>query len=1181
MARLSLSLLGPFQVMLDDEPVSGFESNKARGLLAYLAVEANRPHLRETLAGLLWPNSPDRVARGNLRHTLSNLRQAIGDHDAEPSFLSITRDTIQFNSASDHVLDVDIFTKQISAGESDHSEIGRLETALSLYRGSFLEGLSISDTVAFEEWALFKREHLGRLAFGAFGRLAALHEGRGEYDQAQTYAWRQVELEPWDEEAHQRLMRLLALSGRRSAALAQFETCRRLLAKELGVEPAAETTRLYQQIRDGKLGEPKSPTTRSVGPPPRPPTFLGEEEPSEEERSPFVAREQELARLDRFLDMALAGQARVVFVTGGPGSGKTVLVQEFVRQAMESHEDLAVTFGNGNAYTGAGDPYLPFLETMGMLTGDVEARWAGGSITRDHAIHLWNLLPDAVEALVEHSPDLIDRFVPGGPLLARAQAFALAGGVWLTRLQELLERQAAQPAQAEVEQADLFEQYVRVLRTLAQEHPLVLVLDDLQWLDIGSINLLFHLGRRLKGSRILLLGAYRPDDVAIGRDGQRHPLEPVINEFGLAFGELEVDITQAQGQHFVDSLLNSEPNRLGAEFRETLFRHTEGHALFTVELLRGLQERGDLLRDASGHWVEGPTLDWETLPARVEAVIAERIGRLREECRATLEVASIEGEEFTAEVVAQVLDEEEGEVIRRLSGELAKRHLLVVAQRRQQIDGRRLSRYRFRHYLFQRYLYTRMDEVERAHLHEATGEAMERMYGEGAPEFAVPLARHFEEAGATEKAVYYMQQAGQRALRLSANHEAIAHFRRGLELLETLPDTRERAQRELSLQLGLAVPLMATSGYFSPDVKRTYDRAMALCQEVGDEPQLFPTLTMLNTYYGIGGDYTTAVALAKQAIELADQSGDPLLACPAHVSLAWVVLLLGKFACAGEHLQQAIDTYDHKHHSRLAFVTGVEPGVTALAWLGYNLWFLGYPDQALQRSRQALALARQVGSLHTLAFALNATSYAFGYFHRRISEAMERSGESMVLSREKGFGFQLGPATITHGWTLAAMGRSEEDIAQIQETLEAALDAGVRAFSSLHLCLLADALWRAVQAEAGLEAASNGLLLAAQTGEHSMDAELHRLRGELRLVQGRAREAEASFREAIEIACQQEAKSWELRAATSMSRLWGRQGKRDEARQLLAPVYDWFTEGFDTRDLQEAKSLLEELSLPG
>jgi len=1148
MARLSLSLLGPFQVLLDDEPVSGFESNKARGLLAYLAVEANRPHLREALAGLFWPNSPDRAARGNLRHTLFNLRQAIGDHDADPSFLSITRDTIQFNSASNHVLDVDIFTKGLAAGESDHSEIGRLETALPLYQGSFLVGLSISDTAAFEEWALFKREQLGRLAFGAFGRLAALHEGRGEYDEAQTYSWQQVELEPWDEEAQQRLMRLLALGGRRSAALAQYETCRRLLAEELGVEPAAETTRLYHQIREGKLDEPKSPTTRSLGLPPRPPTFLGEEEPPEKERAPFVAREGELAGLDRFLDMALAGQGRVVFVTGGPGSGKTVLAREFIRRAMETHPDLVATLGNCNAHTGISDPYLPFLETVGMLTGDVEARWAGGTITTEHARRLWDLIPDSVQALLDAGGDLIDLFVPGDALLRNARTVASEGTEWLSRLAKRVERKAAGPGSAGLGQINLFEQVTGLLHDVSRQRPLIVVLDDLQWADNGSISLLFHLGRRLAGSRILIVGAYRPGDVAMERDGERHPLDPILNEFRSDFGAIEIDLAQADGRQFIDALLDRELNHLDGAFRETLYRHTGGHPLFTVELVRGLQERGYLVRDGAGRWIVGPELDWESLPARVEAVIEERISRLPVDCQAILAAASVEGEEFTAEVVARAVVGDVEAIIQRLSDELGATHRLIAAHSVQRVGSRNLSRYRFRHFLFQRYLYDSLDVVQRARLHETVGNALEDLHGEGEPEIAVQLARHFEAARLPDRAADCRLLAGKRAMWLAAHEEAIAHFTSGLELLEKLPDTPERAGRELLLRVSLSSPLKFSRPRSHQEaLQLNITRVRELCRQPGETPESLPGLFGASWYFCVHKEYQTAHELAERSLALTQRMDEPRFLARAHLDMGAVLSCLGRFAPARVHFEQAIAHYE-SHLDRaqtLLYVFDVKV-MSLSVGATHTLWPLGYPDQALLWIREAIALASELDHSIPMGYALYPAAVNDA-LRGQYGAARERAEACIALAAKHRIPRWEVSATALRDWAMVMEGEDEQ-VSRMAKVVAGWARQDRFGLPVFFPGLLAEACTEVEWKEEGLRSVEEALDTANRTGEGIILAELHRLKGELLLMRDEdAAGAEACFQQALDIARRQEAKSWELRAATSMSRLWGRQGKRSAA----------------------------------
>ena len=491
----------------------------------------------------------------------------------------------------------------------------------------------MSDSAPFEEWLTLKREQVNRRMFRALRSLADHFERQGDYEQARNYAQRQVEREPWQEEAHQQLMRVLALGGHRAAALAQFETCRRLLATELDVAPARETVLLYEAIRDGKLIAPHLAAT--------PAAHSGAT--GGEPAGPLcVARERELERLSGFLDKALAGAGRVAFVIGEAGSGKTVLLDEFARRSLAAHADLLAANGRCNATTGYGDPYLPFLEILHLLTGDLEDGPAAGMITQEGARRLYSALPDTAQALLDHGPDLIDRFVPGAALMARLQALGRGPAA---RLEALLRRHETHPA-ASVRQNDLFGQFTRVLQTLSHLHPLLLVLDDLQWADAGSIALLFHLARRLTGQRILIVGAYRPDDLAAGRDGGRHPLEAVIHELQRDYGDIHVDLSQSDGRQFVEALLDTEPNRLEPAFRQTLYQHTEGHPLFTVEFLRGLQERGDLIQDDAGRWAVGARLDWETLPPRVEAVIAERIGRLPERWQALLTAASVEGEDI-------------------------------------------------------------------------------------------------------------------------------------------------------------------------------------------------------------------------------------------------------------------------------------------------------------------------------------------------------------------------------------------------------------------------------------------------------------------------------------------------------------------------------------------------------
>ena len=283
------------------------------------------------------------------------------------------------------------------------------------------------------------------------------------------------------------------------------------------------------------------------------------------------------------------GRGQVAFVTGGPGRGKTALASEFARQTRQNHKQLVVAGGSANAFSGVGDPYLPFRDILGILTGDIEDKWAAGQITSDHARALWELLPSTVEAILNHGPDLINVFVDGKELALRASRFGMPADQ-LSALTDLAKKPAFDGKN--IQQAQLFEQFTTVLRELAAGRPLLLILDDLQWADGASISLLFHLGRRLQNARILIVGTYRGEEVALGRDGARHPLEKVLTEFRQVFGEVRVDLSEergSEGRMFVDDLLDSEPNRFESSFRDSLFDRTGGHALFTLELLRSMQ----------------------------------------------------------------------------------------------------------------------------------------------------------------------------------------------------------------------------------------------------------------------------------------------------------------------------------------------------------------------------------------------------------------------------------------------------------------------------------------------------------------------------------------------------------------------------------------------------------------
>jgi ABC-type oligopeptide transport system substrate-binding subunit/class 3 adenylate cyclase/tetratricopeptide (TPR) repeat protein len=550
----------------------------------------------------------------------------------------------------------------------------------------------------------------------------------------------------------------------------------------------------------------------------------------------FVGRDRELALLEGFLDQAVEGRGQVVFLTGGPGRGKTVLLNAFARGAMERHPDLLVVSGECSAYTGVGDPYHPFRGVMGMLTGDLETKWAAGRLTRQQALRLWEGMPRVSHALVEQGQDLIDVFVSGRELLARVRSALEGSADWLERLATLAERE--RPLPGELEQRNLFEQVEDVFAEIAEEHPLLILLDDLQWSDKASINLLFHLGRRLLGRRILIVGAYRPEEITLGRGDEKHPLEPVLAEFKRLHGDIWIDlsaITKDEEQQFIKAYLDSEPNRLSDGFRQALYDHTDGHPLFTVELLRDLQERGDLVKDDEGVWIEGPELDWGVLPARVEGVIEERIGRLKEELRETLTIASVEGEDFTSQVVAGVQQVGERKLLKRLSRELEKQHRLVRARGELKVGTNILSQFQFSHVLLQRFLYNDLGAGERRLLHGEIAGALEDLYGSENDSIAVQLAYHYANAQEADKAIHYLQLAGDKARLAYAHQEAIDYYQRALALQKEQGYENEAART--LMKLGLTYH----TAFDFEQARQAYEQGFVLWQRVGSmEPTLPP-----------------------------------------------------------------------------------------------------------------------------------------------------------------------------------------------------------------------------------------------------------------------------------------------------------------------------------------------------
>jgi len=890
---------------------------------------------------------------------------------------------------------------------------------------------------------------------------------------------------------------------------------------------------------------------------------------------PFVGRDKELGWLEDLMRAAVGGEGRVVFVSGEPGIGKTALVAELARRASAAHPTLIPVGGKCNAQTGIGDPYLPFREILSALTTGAEPDWTGAAGPFAHGEETFQA---CFRALLEAGPDLIGTFVRGQALLSRATSLAAADTAGLSRLRALLERRDAPGPQ----QSDLFEQSTRLLQSLSRERPLLILLEDLHWADAGSISLLFHLSRRLRGSRILVVGTYRPAEIALGSGTERHPLAPVLNELRRELPDLEVDLNAADGWQFLDALFAVEPNLLDTGFREALFRQTLGHPLFTLELLEGLREKGILARDSKGVWDQKASFAWEDLPARVEAVVAERLGRLPEDLYRILAAASIEGEDFTAEALARLQGVGEREMVQILGGELERRHLLVRAVGVQRLGGRRLSRYRFSHIVFQKYLYGRMAEAERSYLHEELGGILEDLYGDRAGEIAPVLARHFAEAGATAKAVEHLGRAGHAASRLSAHVEAIAHYEEALRLLRGLPADRERDRAELDILTALAPALNTTQGYASPAVEGVCDRALELARELGGGREFGWVLHGIWSHAFVSGAFEGALDLASRLVQFGEAQDDPALRMQGHFALSVVSQYRGDFAASREHGERCWELVQaHGSGASIQF-TGQDVGVMVQNSLAWTCWVLGYPEQALAWRDGAMARAREISHPWSLSMALFYSTWLRQFLHD--PERAEAETRELIAASAGQGDYLAILGRMVQGWALAMLAADtaspdmvERAVATMRETYDLNAATGARISQAFYLLLRIDACLLHGRFEEAREALEKAFAIAGSTGEGFWEPELYRQRGNLAL---RTEEegAEEWYQKALAISRRQRARSHELRAATDLARLWESQGRRGEARDLLAAVYDGFTEGFETAGLKAARALLDELS---
>jgi predicted ATPase len=845
----------------------------------------------------------------------------------------------------------------------------------------------------------------------------------------------------------------------------------------------------------------------------------------------FVGRQSEMEQLQRALEHAKAGHGQIVGTMGEPGLGKSRLFYEFKLLSVGGClvlEAYSVSHGKATAYL----PVIELLKSYFDIQAQDDERKRREKVT-GKVLSLDRSLEDTLPYL-----------------------FALLGIPDLSA--------SLQQMDAQIRRRRTFEALKKLFLRESLNQPLILIFEDLHWIDGETQGFLDVLSESVASAKLLLLTNYRPE--------YRHEWGQKTYYTQLRLAPLG----REEAEELLTFLLGTDASL--TPVKALILEKTQGTPFFMEEVVQTLAEEGALSGERGSYRLaQAPTT--LQLPATVQAILAARIDRLAPDEKALLQQLSVIGREFPLGLIRQVITQPEADLYRLLAS-LQRKEFLYEQPAFPEVE------YIFKHALTQEVAYGTVLQEQRKALHEQTARVIEVLYRTTADDHYSELAHHFSRSGNTPKAVEYLQLAGQQALQRSATAEAVTQLSAALALLRTLPDTLERSHHELTLQTLLGPALQAVKGWVAPEVEQLYTRSRELCRQLGESTQSAWVLLGLRAFYDQRAEYQKSRDITEEILSLAQRVHDPAVQVVAHYVQAWDCFFFGEIVAARERFEQLITLYDPQQH-RSSARYGVDVGVLSRGGASLALWLLGYPAQALQRMDDARALAQQLSHLPSVTVALIFT--AILHSHRREGyAAQERARALIALAQEHGFPLDLAWGTILYGWALAEQGQEEEGIAQLQQGL-----AAWRAiFRPYFLTLLAEAYGQSGQIDNGLATVAEALDIVNNTGERFYEAELYRIKGQLvlessvqspessvpntqHLTPSTQAEAEECFLKAIEIAQKQQAKSLELRATMSLARLWQSRGKRAEAHQMLSAIYNWFTEGFDTKDLQEAKALLQ------
>jgi DNA-binding SARP family transcriptional activator/predicted ATPase len=1079
-----LRLLGDFGLTDREGAVVQIGSPRARALIAYLALHRDALQSRRQVSFVLWPDSAEAQALNNLRQLLHQIRQTWPD---ATQYLAADATTLGFRSRVDVALEMDFEAYDAAATAalaSDRESEGEpasaraaFERAAALYRGDLLPD-------SYDEWLVPERQRLMSAHQRLLDRFVGLLEEQGDYRAAIEHGDERLRLDPLDERMYRRLMRLHALNQDRAGALRVYQNCAAVLERELGVEPDRATRQVYEQIVHLDGTQPNA-MAHSLG---------VDAAPSVGGRSaellPLVGREDAWAEVMSGWDRMAKGHAQLIVIGGEAGIGKSRLAAELSewagRQGVMSARTRAYAAEGRLSYA----PVADWLRTP--ILASVLPRLDVGSLSE-----ISRLLPD----IVARRPD-----VPRPS--ARIEAW---------------QRQAFFQALASA--------------FLAADHPLLLVLDDLQWCDADTLEWIHFLLRSDRNARILVAGTVRTDEV--DRD---HPLAGLTRGLRDAGQLTEIDLRPLEPSETAALATHVAGRQLRPEQARHIHLETEGNPLFVVETVRaGLVESDDS----------------SSLPPKVQAIIGARLAQLSQPARDVASLAATVGRAFSLEILRRSGRGDDDRIVAGLD-ELLRRQIV-----REQGDGA----YDFSHDKIREVAYAETTEARRRLLHRRVAEGLERVHSTALDVVATQIAAQYANAGLPERAATYYLRGAEVAQRIGANLEATSLLRRGLSLLETLPPSLDRDSRELGLQAALGASLVATEGYGASEVLSAYERARDLCQVLGRKASA-PILRGLAIASLAQVRIDECHALGDHMLGLTDGDDDPVLRVEAHYVIAMALLLKGAAMPAKVQLEASLAHYDRARSATHIGLYSQDPAVVCLIRLSVDLWLLGDPIGAVRRRAESLVLAEELGHPFSHAYALTWDAHLQA-LRGNPALARTQAGAAISLGREYAMPFWLSLGTVVRGWAVAESGEIEAGIKDMRAGMAAYAATNGHAFVPFHLGLLANQYGRLGNVELGLSLIAEALVLVERTGERWFEPELHRYQGELlEAATDRDGEAEAAYLRGIEVARSQGTRALELRATTRLAELWLRQGRAD-AVPLLEPIVRSFAASSDTTDLPD------------